>query len=95
MGYAVMGGTDPGALVPLARQARPFDAVLIDAGWLPPGASASWIESLFSARNVPCSRCTATPDARAWRSINCCWKCALPVLALAACATIDLRSPTG
>jgi hypothetical protein len=54
VGYAVMGGTDPGALVQLARQARPFDAVLIDAGWLPPGASASWIESLFSARNVPC-----------------------------------------
>ncbi len=54
VGYAVMGGTDPGALVQLARQARPFDAVLIDSGWLPPGASASWIESLFSARNVPC-----------------------------------------
>lgn len=54
IGYAVMGGTDPGALVQLARQARPFDAVLIDAGWLPTGASASWIESLFSARNVPC-----------------------------------------
>ena len=54
IGYAVMGGTDPGALVQLARQARPFDAVLIDSGWLPSGASASWIESLFSARNVPC-----------------------------------------
>ena len=54
VGYAVMGGTDPGALVQLARQARPFDVVLIDAGWLPSGASASWIEQLFSARNVPC-----------------------------------------
>ena len=54
VGYAVMGGTDPGALVQLARQVRPFDAVVIDAGWLPPGSSASWIESLFSARNVPC-----------------------------------------
>ncbi len=54
-GYAVTGGTDPGALVQLASaDARPADAVLIDAGWLQNGASASWVESLFSARNVPC-----------------------------------------
>jgi PilZ domain len=54
-GYAVMGGTDPGALVQLASaDARPVDAALIDANWLQPGAGASWVESLFSARNVPC-----------------------------------------
>ncbi len=54
-GYAVMGGTDPGTLVQLAStEARPVDAALIDATWLANSASASWIESLFSARNVPC-----------------------------------------
>jgi hypothetical protein len=54
-GYAVMGGTDPGALVQLANtDARPVDAALIDASWLDNGTSASWVESLFSARNVPC-----------------------------------------
>jgi hypothetical protein len=54
-GYAVTGGTDPGALVQLARASdRPVDVVLLDAGWLPSDASASWVESLFSARDVPC-----------------------------------------
>jgi hypothetical protein len=54
-GYAVTGGTDPGSLVQLASaEIRPVDAVLIDAGWITPGMSAAWIESLFSARNVPC-----------------------------------------
>jgi hypothetical protein len=54
-GYAVTGGTDPGSLVQLASaEIRPVDAVLIDAGWVTPGMSAAWIESLFSARNVPC-----------------------------------------
>jgi hypothetical protein len=54
-GYAVMGGTDPGALVQLANtDTRPVDAALIDASWLDNGGSASWVESLFSARNVPC-----------------------------------------
>ena len=67
VGYAVMGGTDPGALVQLARQARPFDAVVIDGGWLPPGAAASWIESLFSARNVPCL--TLHGDSRRARGV--------------------------
>ncbi|HEY6038411.1 MAG TPA: PilZ domain-containing protein, partial [Kofleriaceae bacterium] len=34
-GYAVMGGTDPGALVQLAStDARPVDAALIDESWL-------------------------------------------------------------
>lgn len=54
-GYAVMGGTDPGALVQLAStDTRPVDAALIDANWLGNAASATWVESLFSARNVPC-----------------------------------------
>ena len=54
-GYAVMGGTDPGTLVQLAStDARPVDAALIDETWLGNGASTSWVESLFSARNVPC-----------------------------------------
>ena len=54
-GYAVTGGTDPSSLVQLASaEIRPVDAVLIDAGWITPGMSAAWIESLFSARNVPC-----------------------------------------
>ncbi|HEU0035863.1 MAG TPA: PilZ domain-containing protein [Kofleriaceae bacterium] len=54
LGYAVTGGTDPGALVQLAGAERPVDAVLMDGGWLTPGSSMAWIESLFSARNVPC-----------------------------------------
>ena len=54
-GYAVIGGTDPGALVQLANASvRPVDAALIDATWLKDGPAATWIESLFSARNVPC-----------------------------------------
>jgi hypothetical protein len=55
LGYAVTGGTDPGALVQLvSSDARPADAVLIDAGWLANEASASLMETLLSARNVPC-----------------------------------------
>jgi hypothetical protein len=66
-GYAVSGGTDPGALVQLAsNDARPADAVLIDAGWLQNGAASSWVESLFAARNVPCV--TLQGDARRARS---------------------------
>ncbi len=54
-GYAVTGGTDPGALVQLASaEARPVDAALIDAAWLSPQMSSEWVESLFSARDVPC-----------------------------------------
>lgn len=54
-GYAVTGGTDPSALVQLASaEARPVDAALIDAGWLAPSRSGEWVESLFSARDVPC-----------------------------------------
>ncbi|MCX5747273.1 MAG: PilZ domain-containing protein [Proteobacteria bacterium] len=55
LGYAVTGGTDPGALVQLARgEDRPVDAALIDASWLTPSVTTSWVESLFSARDVPC-----------------------------------------
>jgi hypothetical protein len=66
IGYAVSGGTDPGALVQLAGAERPVDAVLLDGEWLPPGASTSWIESLFSARKVPCV--TLHGDAKRGRS---------------------------
>lgn len=66
-GYAVTGGTDPGALVQLASaEARPVDAALIDAGWLQPNMSGEWVESLFSARNVPCL--TMHGDAKRARS---------------------------
>ena len=55
LGYAVTGGTDPGALVQLANaDDRPADAVLIDAGWLQNEASATLVENVFNARNVPC-----------------------------------------
>ncbi len=54
IGYAVSGGTDPGALVQLAGAARPVDAVLLDGNWLAPGTSTSLIESLFTAKQVPC-----------------------------------------
>ncbi len=66
-GYAVTGGTDPGALVQLASaEARPVDAALIDAGWLAPNVTGEWVESLFSARNVPCL--TMHGDAKRARS---------------------------
>jgi len=62
-GYAVTGGTDPGAIAQLASgDARPVDAALVDAAWVSDGQSASWVESLFSARNVPCV--TIHGDAR-------------------------------
>ncbi len=55
LGYAVSGGTDPGTLVQLASgDARPADVVLIDAGWLHNESSTCLVESLFTARNVPC-----------------------------------------
>lgn len=66
-GYAVTGGTDPGALVQLASaEARPVDAALIDAAWLSPQMSSEWIEALFSARDVPCV--TLHGDARRARA---------------------------
>lgn len=54
IGYAVSGGTDPGALVQLANATRPVDAVLLDGDWLAPGTSTTVIESLFTAKQVPC-----------------------------------------
>jgi hypothetical protein len=66
LGYAVTGGTDPGALVQLARAENPVDAVLIDGTWLTPGGSSlTFIEGLFTARNVPCV--TMHGDARRGR----------------------------
>jgi len=55
IGYAVSGGTDPGALVQLAAAVRPVDAVLLDGDWLAPDVNIhEQIESLFTAREVPC-----------------------------------------
>jgi hypothetical protein len=66
-GYSVIGATDPGALVQLANaEARAVDAAVIDAIWLRDGAWASWVEGVFSARNVPCL--TANGDALGARS---------------------------
>jgi hypothetical protein len=62
-GYTATGSSDPGAFAQLASaEARPVDAALIDAGWLAASGSPSWVESLFSARNVPCV--TMHGDAR-------------------------------
>ena len=67
VGYAVTGGTDPGAVVQLASsEARAVDAALIDAGWLTPQMSFEWVESLFAARKIPCLRLHG--DARRARS---------------------------
>ncbi|MFT3693944.1 MAG: PilZ domain-containing protein [Kofleriaceae bacterium] len=66
-GYAVMGGTDPGALVQLANaDARPVDAVVIDKTWLGDTSSSSWVEALFTSREVPCI--TLDGDARRARA---------------------------
>jgi hypothetical protein len=55
LGYTVVGGTDPGALVQLANaETRPADAVLLDAGWLQNEASIAIVENLMAARKVPC-----------------------------------------
>ena len=72
-----VGGTDPGALVQLANaDARPADAVLIDAGWLQNEAATTLVESLFSARNVPCVTMRERFAARARRSTGCSkWWC--------------------
>jgi len=62
-GYAVTGTTDPGAIAQLASgDARPVDAALVDASWVSDGQAASWVESMFSAQNVPCV--TIHGDAR-------------------------------
>jgi hypothetical protein len=54
-GYTATGGSDPGAIAQLvSTPALPFDAALIDAGWLALASSPEWVEAVFSARNVPC-----------------------------------------
>lgn len=61
-GYAVTGGSEPGVIAQLASaEAHPVDAALIDASWLA-AASSPRVESLFSARKVPCV--TVHGDAR-------------------------------
>jgi hypothetical protein len=53
-GYVVVGGTDAGALVQLSDgEGRPPDVAVIDAS-LFEGAEPNWLETLFSARRVPC-----------------------------------------
>jgi hypothetical protein len=53
-GYATTGGTEPGAIAQLvSADARPVDAALIDATWLVSEGSTLWVQSVFSARNVP------------------------------------------
>jgi hypothetical protein len=65
-GYAVTGGTDAGTVVQLAdADGRLVDAAVIDGTWV--GEGASWLESLFTSRNVPCV--TMHGDARRARSV--------------------------
>ena len=70
-GYAVTGGTDAGALVQLASaESRPVDAAMIDGGWLTAGTPAQWVESLFSARNVPCVTIHGADGRRARATVD-------------------------
>jgi len=53
-GYATAGGAEPGEIAQLvSAEARPFDAALIDAAWLLSEGSTLWVESVFTARNIP------------------------------------------
>jgi hypothetical protein len=53
-GYATTGGTEPGAIAQLvSAEARPVDAALIDAAWLVSEGSTLWVQSVFTARNIP------------------------------------------
>ncbi|HEX3758371.1 MAG TPA: hypothetical protein VHW23_06675 [Kofleriaceae bacterium] len=53
-GYATAGGTEPGAIAQLvSAEARPYDAALLDATWLLSEGSTLWVESVFTARNIP------------------------------------------
>jgi hypothetical protein len=70
-GYAVTGGTDASALVQLAStEARPVDAAMIDGGWLTAGTPSQWVESLFSARNVPCVTIHGADGRRARATVD-------------------------
>ncbi len=54
-GYAVACATDPEALRELASGTEhAADACLIDAAWRPPSPAATWSETLFPTRTVPC-----------------------------------------
>jgi hypothetical protein len=65
-GYATTGGSEPGVIAQLvSAEARPVDAALIDATWLVTEGSTLWVESVFSARNVP--YVTVHGDARRGR----------------------------
>jgi hypothetical protein len=66
-GYAVTGGTDPGAIVQLAnRDAHPADAVLIDATWAASEGTSAALESVFAAKHLPFV--TLHGDARSART---------------------------
>jgi hypothetical protein len=66
-GYAVIGGTDAGTLVQLSdAESRPPDVAVIDAT-LFEGTEPNWLETLFSARKVPCV--TLRGDARRARVV--------------------------
>lgn len=66
-GYAVTGGTDPGAIVQLAsRDPHPADAVLIDATWAATEGTSAALESVFAAKHLPFV--TLHGDARTARS---------------------------
>jgi hypothetical protein len=70
-GYVVTGGTDFGALVQLASaESRPVDAAMIDGAWLTAGTPSSWVESLFSARNIPCLTTHGSDGRRARASVD-------------------------
>jgi len=70
-GYAVTGGTDAGALVQLASaESRPVDVAMIDGDWLTPGTPTAWVESLFSARNVPCVTIHGADGRRARATVD-------------------------
>jgi PilZ domain len=70
-GYAVTGGTDAGALVQLVSgESRPVDAAMVDGGWLAAGAPSQWVESLFSARNVPCVTVHGADGRRARATVD-------------------------
>ena len=65
-GYATTGGSEAGAIAQLvSAEARPFDAALIDAAWLLSEGSTLWVESVFTARNIP--YVTVHGDARRGR----------------------------
>jgi hypothetical protein len=67
-GYAVMGGTDPGTLVQLSdAETLPPDVAVIDSTLLEGSEPSHWLETLFSARKVPCV--TLRGDARRARTI--------------------------